>query len=140
MVLLHILLRLDKQVGLNEMYLSSVNRAVLSCFPQAASLQAELHNNSLPALFLSTTAKQVISSVSPLVALLLHQVLEWLAWAHWDGSCRRPLTWWVGAGGTRPAGHYISGNRTHPHKGGIQCVLLMLPSLKHCSVRRGSIS
>lgn len=73
--LLHNLLRLDEQVGLKEMYLSSVNRAVLSCFPQAASLQAELHNSSLPALFLSTPTKQVMSSVGPLVGLSLYQVL-----------------------------------------------------------------
>lgn len=138
--LLHNLLRLDEQVGLKEMYLSSVNRAVLSCFPQAASLQAELHNSSLPALFLSTPTKQVMSSVGPLVGLSLYQVLEWLAWAYWDDSCRRPHTWWVGAGGTRPAGHCISRNCTHPHKGGIQCVLLLPPLLKHCSVRRGSTS
>lgn len=139
-VLLLNLLRLDEQVGLKEIYLSSVNRAVLSCFPQAASLQAELHNSSLPALFLFTPVKQIMSSVGPLTGLSLHQVLEWLAWAHQDASCRRPHTWWVGAGGTRPAACYISRNLAHPHKGGIQRVLLMPPSLKHCSVRRGSTS
>lgn len=50
-VLLHILLGLVDQEGLNDIYLRLTHKIVPSCFPQASNLQAVLHNKSyLPAL------------------------------------------------------------------------------------------
>lgn len=50
-MLLHILLGLVDQEGLNDIYLRLTHKIVPSCFPQASNLQAVLHNKSyLPAL------------------------------------------------------------------------------------------
>lgn len=131
-VLLHILLRLVEQEGLNDIYLRLTHKLVSICFPQDSSLQAELHNkSSLPVL--SSPPCRSRQLCQPMPWLSLHETLALptsLTRMVWTGVCMPDRVVLL-----EPE-YYTSENCIHSHKSDIWCVFLMLPSLKHCSIER----